>query len=129
MAILLCLTSVSAGIFAPQTGMTTMWEIINEPFAFSGLVQGVSSMSVSAASLADWFSLHWKDVLPYTGLILLGWFIVTKLGGSIISSVNDRLAEFENNQRELAKTMNEIMEGLKMTNPEFKARVEDRHRK
>ena len=119
-------------------GMTTMWEIINEPLAFSGLVQGVSSMSVSAASLGDWFSLHWKDLLTYTGLILLAWFIVAKLAKPVwrmieetvvFNSMNDRLVEFENNQRELAKTMNEIMEGLKMMNPEFKARVEDRRRK
>ncbi len=118
--------------------MTRMWEIIKEPVAFSGLVQGVSSMSVSAASLADWFSLHWIDVLTYTGLIMFGWFVVTKLGKPIwrmieetivFNSMNDRLVEFENNKRELAKTMNEIMEGLKMMNPEFKARVEDRRRK
>jgi hypothetical protein len=95
-------------------------------------------MSVTAASFGDWFSLHWKDMLTYTGLILLGWFVVTKLGKPVwrkieetivFNSVNDRLAEFEKNQREVTKTLNEIIEGLKMMNPEFKAKVEDRRQR
>ncbi len=53
------------------------------------VVQGVSSVSAGAASLGDWFSLHWKDMLTYTGLILLGWYIVSKLGKPVWRKIED----------------------------------------
>jgi len=55
------------------------------------VVQGVSSASVGAASLGDWFSLHWKDVLTYTGLILLGWFVVAKLGKPVWRKIEETI--------------------------------------
>lgn len=55
------------------------------------VVQGVSSVSAGAASLGDWFSLHWKDVLTYTGLILLGWFVVTKLGRPVWRKIEETI--------------------------------------
>ncbi len=55
------------------------------------VVQGVSSVSLGAASLGDWFSLHWKDVLTYTGLILLGWFVVAKLGKPVWRKIEETI--------------------------------------
>ena len=55
------------------------------------VVQGVSSVSAGAASLGDWFSLHWNDVLTYTGLILLGWFVVAKLGKPVWRKIEETM--------------------------------------
>jgi len=55
------------------------------------VVQGVGSLSDGAASLGDWFSVHWKDVLTYTGLILLGWFVVNRIGKPVWSKIEETI--------------------------------------
>jgi hypothetical protein len=44
------------------------------------VVQGVNGVSASAASLGDWFALHWQDVATYTALVFFAWFVFTRIG-------------------------------------------------
>lgn len=55
------------------------------------VVQGVNGMSAGAASLGDWFALHWKDVATYTGLILFSWFVFTRIGKPVWKKVEETL--------------------------------------
>jgi len=55
------------------------------------VVQGVNGVSAGAASLGDWFALHWKDVATYTGLILFGWFLYTRIGKPVWKKIEETI--------------------------------------
>jgi len=55
------------------------------------IVQGVSEFPANASSLGDWISLHWKELATYTALILLGWYIVSKLGKRVWNAVEETM--------------------------------------
>jgi hypothetical protein len=40
----------------------------------------MNGVTAGAGSFGDWLALHWKDVATYTGLILLAWFLVARIG-------------------------------------------------
>ncbi|HEX9881538.1 MAG TPA: hypothetical protein VGA65_03430 [Hyphomicrobium sp.] len=54
-------------------------------------VMQVSDVSAGAGSLGDWLALHWKDVATYTAVILLGWFIVARVGKPVWRRIEETI--------------------------------------
>jgi hypothetical protein len=55
------------------------------------VMQGVDGVTAGAGSYSDWLATHWKDVATYTGLILLGWFIVARIGKPMWARVEETI--------------------------------------
>jgi hypothetical protein len=49
------------------------------------------NVAAGAGSFGDWLALHWKDVATYTALILLGWFIVARIGRPVWRRIEETI--------------------------------------
>ncbi len=51
------------------------------------VMQGVSG----AGTLGDWFAAHSKEIITYTAVVLLGWFLVAKIGKPVWRRIEETI--------------------------------------
>ncbi len=51
------------------------------------VVQGVTG----AGSLGDWFAVHSKEIISYTAVVLIGWFLVARVGKPVWRRIEETI--------------------------------------
>jgi hypothetical protein len=54
-------------------------------------VTQVNDVSTGASALGDWLALHSKEIVTYTAVILLGWFVVARVGKPVWRRIEETI--------------------------------------